>query len=140
MTLHRRDWLRMAAVGLLGTGSRALGADGPVGRATSPLTITGLKITPIALPDPPLLNIGGCHGPYFLRNMVELEVDGKLVGIGETTGGEGTTKALEKARAVVMGRNAFAYRGFARELLALSPACYAGIEVACLDACGRATG
>ena len=29
---------------------------------------------------------------------------------------------------------------FARELLALSPACYAGIELACLDACGKATG
>src|SRR5262249_2608226 len=105
-----------------------------------PLTITGLKVTPIALPDPPLLNIGGCHGPYFLRNIVELETDGGIVGIAETPGGAGATAALERARAVVMGRNAFAYPGMAVGLLALSPSCYLGIELACLDACGKATG
>ena len=32
------------------------------------------------------------------------------------------------------------YRKFARELQSLGMSCYAGIELACLDACGRATG
>ena len=130
------------AAGLVGAKTfhpdRGYGAETPP--ATAPLTITGLRATPVALPDPPLLNAGGCHGPYFLRTVVELETDGGIVGIGETTGGDGTGTALERARAVVVGRNAFAYRGFAKELLALSPACYAGVELACLDACGRATG
>ena len=50
------------------------------------------------------------------------------------------TTALEKARGVVTGKSAFAYRGFAAELMALGTGCYAGVEMACLDACGKATG
>ncbi len=40
----------------------------------------------------------------------------------------------------MVGQNVLAYRKFARELQALGMAVYAGIELACLDACGRATG
>jgi glucarate dehydratase len=136
MGLHRRDWLRLAAIGpwLPGLIGEASAAGGSAPR------ITGLKITPIALPDPPLLSAGGCHGPYFLRNVVEVQTDSGIVGIGETVGGQGVTSALEKARALIVGRSLFAIRGFARELRALNEGCYAGIEVACLDACGKATG
>lgn len=102
--------------------------------------ITGLKVTPIALPDPPLLAASGCHGPYFLRNVVEIQTDSGIVGVGETVGGQGVTTALEKARALLVGRSIFAFRGFAREARALGEGCFAGIEVACLDACGKATG
>ena len=104
------------------------------------LTITGLTVTPIALPDPPLLASSGCHGPYFLRNVVELKTNSGAVGLGETHGGEGVTAGLEKAREIIVGQNALAYRKFARELQGLGMAVYAGIELACLDACGRATG
>jgi glucarate dehydratase len=72
--------------------------------------------------------------------VVELQAEGGIVGSGETHGGEGVTAPLRRAREVVIGRNAFAYRGFARELQALGMSAYAGIELACLDACGRATG
>src|SRR5262245_12205337 len=137
MTLHRRQWLCLTAAGLLGARPRFSALAGEAGPAPGPLKITGLKVTPIALPDPPLLNKSGCHGPYFLRNIVELETDGRIVGIGETSGGREVTAALERARDVVMGRNAFGYREFAR---ALNPASYAAIEIACLDACGKATG
>lgn len=109
-------------------------------RKTSPLKITKITITPIALPDPPLLFAGGLHGPYFLRNIVEIETDAGIIGIGETKGGQINTVALEKARVRVLGRNAFAYRSFAKELIALNPTAYAGIELACLDACGQAAG
>src|SRR5689334_23141604 len=98
MTLHRRDWIRLAAAGLLGAHART---PAVAGSGSAPLKITGLRVTPIALPDPPLLNAAGCHGPYFLRNIVELETDGRIVGIGETSGGEGTTRALEQARSIV---------------------------------------
>jgi glucarate dehydratase len=141
MKTDRRSWLRAAAGATLGLGSaglphraRALAAE------NAPLVITNLKITPIALPDPPLLAASGCHGPYFLRNVVELETDGAIVGIGETHGGGDVTAALERARRIVLGQNAFAYRKYARDLQALGMGCYAGIELACLDACGRATG
>ena len=73
-----------------------------------PLPITGLNVTPIALPDPPLLAASGCHGPYFLRNIVELRTEGGIVGIGETHGGESVTTALERAEKLVIGQNAFA--------------------------------
>ena len=137
MTLHRRDWLGATALALCGF--RPARADVP-GGGRSPLRITGLKVTPVALPDPPLLASSGCHGPYFLRNIVELTTDSGVVGIGETQGGQSITDGLERARKVVLGRDAFAYRGTARELMALGPACYAGVELACLDACGRASG
>jgi glucarate dehydratase len=137
---HRRDALRLMAGGILGCAADTRSWAFASGPAQPALTITGLSITPIALPDPPLLNVGGCHGPYFLRNIVELRTDGGTVGIGETHGGESVTRALESARKVVIGQNAFAYRKFARELQSLNMSCYAGIELACLDACGRATG
>ena len=142
MTMHRRGWLRGAALGLLGAraGGRGVARAASPATGRSPLTITGLKVTPIALPDPPLLFMGGCHGPYFLRNVVELETDAGIVGISETSGGQRVTESLERARRAIVGRSAFAYRGFARELIGLSPACYLAIELACLDACGKATG
>lgn len=134
MFLSRRAWLLGVAAGIT---TPAWGRQPP---RQPPLKITGLKVTPIALPDPPILAASGCHGPYFLRNLVQLETDAGIVGIGETRGGASTTAALEKARSMIVGKNAFAYRSFARELLALEVACYAGVELACLDACGKATG
>src|SRR5262249_56707308 len=92
-----------------------------------------------ARPDRPVLADSGWHGPYVLRSVVELQTASGLVGLGETHGGQGVTEALERARPVVQGRDAFAYRAFAPELLRLGPSCYAGVELACLDACGQAT-
>lgn len=138
MPLRRRDWLRLSALGLLGARLDRLGrafAESPSRR----LTITGLKVTPIALPDPPLLNASGCHGPYFLRNIVELSTDAGIVGLGEVPGGEGTLRALEQAKSVVLGKSAFAYRGMGRVLNAIGGSCYTAVEMACLDACGKAT-
>lgn len=131
---HRRDWLKgmvLASFGALPSRSSPRPA---------PLTITGMRVTPVALPDPPLLNASGCHGPYFLRNIIELRTEGGIVGIGETSGGEPVTTALERARDLVVGRDAFAYRSLHGPLMDLAPAAYAGVEVACLDACGKATG
>ncbi len=140
MDLHRRDWLRLAGAGLLAGRSSMPGRAIASLVAKDRLTITGLSVTPIALPDPPLLAASGCHGPYFLRNVIELQTEGGIVGLGEMPGGEGVTIALRKAKDLVVGQNAFAYRKFSRELQALGMATYAGIEMACLDACGRATG
>jgi glucarate dehydratase len=143
MTPHRRDWFRLTALGLAGSnlgGVERLASAAAPGAERGSLRITGLKVTPIALPDPPILAASGCHGPYFLRNVVELTTDAGIVGLGEAPGGSGGTAALEKARGIVTGKSAFGYRGFARELLALGAGCYAGIEMACLDACGKATG
>jgi glucarate dehydratase len=119
-------------------GSRgALSAEEP---RRSPLVIKGMKVTPIALPDPPLLAASGCHGPYFLRNVVEVQTDGGISGIGETHGGSDVTDVLDRAGQLLLGQNAFGYRRFARALQEKSMAAYAAIEIACIDACARATG
>ncbi len=114
--------------------------DSAVAPHRGPLRITGLEVTPIALPDPPLLAHGGCHGPYFLRNIVRLTTEAGIVGIGETRGGEETTAALRQAAAIVRGADAFAHRRLEADLRHLGPACVAGVELACLDAVGKATG
>src|ERR1700741_505992 len=105
MQMIRREWPGgMAAAAL---GGRTLAGRPKVD--ASPLKITGLTVTPIAIPDPPILASRGCHGPYFLRNIVQLQTDSGIVGIGETRGGESTRRALEEARDGVIGANAFAY-------------------------------
>jgi glucarate dehydratase len=141
--MDRRGWLRSVAASPV---AAFVGASFPErtalaeARGEPPLRIMGLKVTPIALPDPPLLAASGCHGPYFLRNVVELAVEGGIVGIAEVPGGEGVTAALNRATPLLIGTSAFAYRRHAERLMALDPGCYAGIELACLDACGKATG
>ena len=40
----------------------------------------------------------------------------------------------------LVGQNAFGYRKFARALQVLSMSAYAAVEMACIDACARATG
>jgi glucarate dehydratase len=138
MDIDRRAWLTWVGAAACAN-SRGWCADEPR-QAPAPLRITGLRVTPIALPDPPLLAASGCHGPYFLRNIVQLECDGKLIGIGETRGGQRVADELAKARPLIVGQNAFAWRNLARPLRGFAPAVHAGIELACLDACGRATG
>ncbi len=144
MRWHRRTWLK-GILGGLAAERLARGASAAQAKPAlqgdgnpPPLRITDLRVTPIALPDPPILAASGCHGPYFLRNIVELETDGKVIGIGETRGGQGVCDQLQKARQLVVGQNAFAYRSLARALRDFNPGVYAGIELACLDACGRA--
>lgn len=139
MRTNRRTWLTQMAAGLglpLAWPLSPLSAA-PNGRD---LTIKDLRITPIALPDPPLLAAGGCHGPYFLRNIIELETDSGIVGLGETHGGAHVAAELEQCKGHCVGNSVFAYRGFAPALRKLGNSTYSGIELACLDAIGRATG
>ena len=81
MSLSRRDLLRfapLATAGLafsLGRGPTLLAQSpgtAPSSRKAQDLTIKEVRVTPIALPDPPLLAASGCHGPYYLRAIVEI--------------------------------------------------------------------
>ncbi len=136
----RRMWLGSVIGGGLGLLPHLpTFADEPEDK-TREMRIAELTVTPIALPDPPILAAGGCHGPYFLRNVIELRTDSGIVGIGETHGGVRVTRMLERARESVVGQSVFAYRKFAGDVKRLGNNVYAGIELACLDAIGRATG
>ncbi|MEC3956950.1 glucarate dehydratase family protein [Nocardia sp. CDC153] len=57
--------------------------------------ITEVRLTPILIADPPLLNRSGVHQPYTPRLIVEVETDGGVTGLGETYG---DTVYLDRAR------------------------------------------
>ncbi|WP_329409723.1 glucarate dehydratase family protein [Streptomyces sp. NBC_00704] len=59
------------------------------------LTITDVRLTPILVADPPLLNTQGVHQPYTPRLIVEVVTAAGITGVGETYG---DTKYLELAR------------------------------------------
>ena len=78
MKLSRRDCLNYSALGaglfsasgLVG-GARAQDAPQAGNQRSPDLVIKNVRVTPIALPDPPILAASGCHGPYFLRTIVD---------------------------------------------------------------------
>ena len=59
------------------------------------LTITDVRLTPVLVSDPPLLNTQGVHQPYATRLIVEVVTAGGTSGFGETYG---DTKYLYIAR------------------------------------------
>jgi glucarate dehydratase len=131
--------------------------------------IARVVVTPVAVPDPPLLNAAGCHEPYALRAIVEVEDGRGRVGLGEGYGDEGTVQALRRAAERLPGLDPWhlpAIWAAVREAVgappeevgaagtvlhgaahhapgaARSPAsnAYAAIEVACLDLQGQQAG
>jgi len=74
MQLTRRDCLSLSSLtaGAIAAGSvfspaQAQDSASSTNRQSRDLTIKGVIVTPIALPDPPILAACGCHGTYFLR-------------------------------------------------------------------------
>ncbi|WP_405741943.1 glucarate dehydratase [Streptomyces sp. NBC_01525] len=59
------------------------------------LTVTEVRLTPILVADPPLLNTQGVHQPYTPRLIVEVVTAGGVTGVGETYG---DTAYLDLAR------------------------------------------
>ncbi|MFD7661464.1 enolase C-terminal domain-like protein [Streptomyces sp. NPDC059788] len=133
----------------------------------TPTTITAIRLTPILVADPPLLNTQGVHQPYTPRLIVEVTTAGGATGLGETYG---DTKYLDLARPLadaLTGRQVTdlnALPRLAAEVCGDSTAAtgaddvtagglrgvqtadklrlsvLSGFEVACLDAWGRLAG
>jgi glucarate dehydratase len=130
----------------------------------SPFKIVEMRVTPIALTDPPLRSAFGLHAPYALRTIIELVADNGLIGLSETHGGDAVLRDLEAARPLVIGMDPYALswleaclsgdpNGPLREpseayadvqpwegKLGSPPRTFGAIEVACLDLIGQATG
>ncbi|MGW5633814.1 glucarate dehydratase family protein [Streptomyces sp. NPDC003832] len=129
------------------------------------LTVTDVRLTPILVADPPLLNTQGVHQPYTPRLIVEVVTADGVTGVGETYG---DTKYLELARPFaekLIGRQVSDLNGLftvAEEVAVdgsqvsgrvdvgglrgvqtadkLRLSVVSGFEVACLDALGKALG
>ncbi|MFB7457754.1 glucarate dehydratase family protein [Streptomyces sp. NPDC088770] len=130
---------------------------------TGDLTVSEVRLTPILIADPPLLNTQGVHQPYTPRLIVEVVTADGITGYGETYG---DTKYLELARPLadrLTGRRITDLNGLfgldvavdasrvenavdvgglrgvqTADKLRLSV--LSGFEVACLDALGKALG
>lgn len=118
-------------------------------------------VTPIAFPDPPLLNAVGVHEPWALRTVVELRCGDGLTGLGESYGDRPHLELMRKAASALEGLDVFDAADLHRRVSdavgtadapdrhgptgASSPAktlakVLAPFEVARLDAQGRALG
>ena len=102
------------------------------------MRITDMVVTPVACPDPPLLNHHGVHEPWFLRVIVRLRTDNGLEGVGEGPGGGLYVQQVKAAGKHVLGADP--YRLEALRVLIGHPGVFSTIEVACLDLIGKATG
>ena len=67
------------------------------------MKITAIRVTPIAISDPPLLNASGVHEPFALRSIIEVETDNGLVGLGETYGDKPVLEGLLRVKDSLIG-------------------------------------
>ena len=133
-------------------------SDSTGGRGT---TIREVVLTPVAFPDPPLLNAVGVHEPWALRSIVELVCDDGVVGLGESYGDDGFLAQARAVAATLPGLDVFDLNGLRRRVAAALTTSvvadshgltgtatasktvltvFSAFEVACLDAQGKATG
>ncbi len=67
------------------------------------MKIKDVRVTPIAIPDVPLVNLKGVHQTVFLRAIIEVETDSGLIGLGETYGAKRTLTGLERVAPTLIG-------------------------------------
>ena len=116
------------------------------------MRISDIHITPVAVPDPPLLNAAGLHAPYALRLIVELVSDDGLSGWGEIPGSEAARAALELAAERLIGMDPWGLNAIDAVLATLAQPdarganpwdqrtwvhVRSGVEVACYDLMGK---
>ena len=77
----------------------------------SPVPILGVDVTPIAFPDPPLLNAVGVHQPWALRAIIQVRCGDGIVGLGETYGDAPHLALLRKAAQELTGLDVFDLAG-----------------------------
>ncbi|MET3422617.1 glucarate dehydratase [Actinoplanes tereljensis] len=81
------------------------------------LSVRGVKVTPIAFPDPPLLNSAGVHEPWALRAVLQVFA-GDLVGLGETYGDIAHLSLLGAAAASLDGLDIYDLSGLSQRIAA----------------------
>ena len=125
------------------------------------IKIKEMRVTPVAIADPPLRSSYGLHQPYALRNILEFESEDGIVGISETYGGEAPMDALLTLKEEIEGSDPYKLTGSLQAMLSgqsgdadasqthlvpgenpvdASRRTYAAIEVGCLDLIGKTVG
>jgi glucarate dehydratase len=117
--------------------------------------IKDIIVTPIAVPDPPLLNCAGVHAPYALRIVLEVVTEGGVIGISEIPGNIETENAINQIKPYLVGQDIFKtnqifkiisdnYREAEVDERGAAPwdqrivvHIFSAIEVACLDIIGK---
>ncbi|MGW7008836.1 glucarate dehydratase family protein [Streptomyces sp. NPDC054933] len=133
--------------------------------STSALTVAEVRLTPVLISDPPLLNTQGVHQPYTPRLIIEVVTADGCTGVGETYG---DTRYLDLARPLADALPGTSVMDLNRLLTLAETVCgepdgvsdsvdvgglrgvqtadklrlsvVSGFEVACLDALGKALG
>ncbi len=90
------------------------------------MKITAVRVTPIAVKDPALLNAAGVHEPFGLRSIIEVEGANGLVGLGETYGDAPVLDLLTRSAPTLVGLSAFDLNGMLARVAALAPAIKTG--------------
>src|SRR5437868_7583763 len=104
----RRSGLRCRWRGSIRDRLRPLGPAHRYPREVSTsLRIKEMVVTPVACPDPPLLNHHGVHEPVFLRAIVRLRTENGLEGVGEGPGGGLYVQQLRAAARHVIDNDAY---------------------------------
>lgn len=85
------------------------------------MKITAVRVTPIAIKDPALLNAAGVHEPFGLRSIIEVEGANGLVGLGETYGDAPVLGLLMRAAPSLVGLSAFDVNGMLARLKVHAP-------------------
>ena len=119
------------------------------------MQINEIHITPVAVPDPPLLNAAGLHAPFALRLIIELVSADGISGWGEIPGSEATLSALNHAADHLVGMDPWGLNAIDAKLETLAKPDERGatpwdqrtwvhvrsaIEVACYDLLGKSVG
>ncbi|MCQ2003689.1 enolase C-terminal domain-like protein [Rhizobium sp. NRK18] len=116
--------------------------------------IAELRVTPIAFYDPPLLNNAGCHQPFALRSIIEVETEDGVIGLGESYGTKPVLDGLKELAPMLVGMDITNINGLwarARKAVTTSmrgyvekeavlPRVVGAVEVALWDALGKSTG
>lgn len=85
------------------------------------MKITAVRVTPIAIKDPALLNAAGVHEPFGLRSIIEVVGANGLVGLGETYGDAPVLGLLTRAAPSLVGLSVFDVNGMLARLKAHAP-------------------
>jgi glucarate dehydratase len=85
------------------------------------MKITAVRVTPIAVKDPALLNAAGVHEPFGLRSIIEVVGANGLVGLGETYGDAPVLDLLTRSAPTLVGLSAFDVNGMLARVAALAP-------------------